>query len=274
MSSLGGLVTAIGGATGDKGTYSLLDLTKSQPIQGALDSLISNYTGQTAQDSTDLNQFIKNWVSGQGQAQQNTGEETQAIDRYYNGDVARQLADLRAQQSQLGNQSVAQALAYQRGNQNRSLVAGGGGGGSYTNRLALDTAGNLNLQNALLNVGQERSDVNAVNTAQTNLVGQRQSLANALAQRPLVPAQASQDILGGNIQDLNQLTAISNANNMFGAQYNPSMAEYGGQITGDVMGGGGGGGAGGAAFYNPNTGGWSGSPGPTGGGGGGGGGSL
>ena len=253
MSALGSVVTAIGGATGDQGSYSLDTLTKNQGIQSALNNLIGSYNSQVSNDSTDLNSYIKNYLAGTNQATQNTAQETGAIDRYYNGDVARQLAGLRAQQSQLGNQSVAQALAYQRGNQNRALVTGGGGDNSYDNRIGIGTAANLNLANNLQNLTQQRSDINQVDQSQLALAGQRNNLADALAARSLVPAQAGQNMLASETQDLSALPAISNANNLFGAQYNPSMAEYGGQITSGMFGaagqaagssGGGGGGGG------------------------------
>ena len=179
MSALGSVVTAIGGATGDKGSYSLDTLTKNQGIQSALNNLIGSYNSQVSNDSTDLNSYIKNYLAGTNQATQNTAQETGAIDRYYNGDVARQLAGLRAQQSQLGNQSVAQALAYQRGNQNRALVTGGGGDSSYDNRIGIGTAANLNLANNLQNLAQQRSDINQVDQSQLALAGQRNNLADA-----------------------------------------------------------------------------------------------
>lgn len=236
MSALGSVVTAIGGATGDQGSYSLDTLTKNQGIQSALNNLIGSYNSQVSNDSTDLNSYIKNYLAGTNQATQNTAQETGAIDRYYNGDVARQLAGLRAQQSQLGNQSVAQALAYQRGNQNRALVTGGGGDNSYDNRIGIGTAANLNLANNLQNLTQQRSDINQVDQSQLALAGQRNNLADALAARSLVPAQVGQSMLSAEGQDLNGITGISNANNLFGVQYNPSMADYGGQITGGMFG--------------------------------------
>lgn len=237
MSTLGSFISDIGGATGDKGTYSPVDVVKSQPLQGNIDQLISQYQNQIGLDSSSLSDYIKNYMAGNTAARQQAGQETTAIDRYYNGDVARQLADLRAQQAQLGNQSVAQALAYQRGNMNRSLVGGGGGAGnSYLSRLGLNTAADLNLQNNLALLGQNRADINQVNQGQLGLIGQRTAIANALAARPLAPAQAGQQFAGWESGDLNSLVNASNNNNLFGARYNPSQAEWGGAITNSGVG--------------------------------------
>lgn len=237
MSAISSVFTGIGALQHNYGTYSPVDVTKDTGIQSSLGSLINQYQGQQAQDSTDLGSYIKQYLAGNNQAAQNTGQESSAINRYYNGDVARQLADLRAQQSQLGNQSVAQALAYQRGNANRAMVAGGGGGdNSYNNRIGVGTAANLNLANNLALLGQNRADINQVNQGQLSLVGQRNSLADALAARTLTPDQVANQNLAAQAGVLSGLTGISNANNLYGARYNPSASDAGAMIGGGLGG--------------------------------------
>lgn len=235
MSALGTVGESIAQLAGSTGNYSLTDLVKNQPIQSGIDSAISQYNSTTANDSTDLNTFIKNYLAGNRAATKDTAQETSAIDRYYNGDVDQALSNLRANQLQLGNQAVNFGIASNRGNVNRSLVSGGGGGdNSYDNRIGINTGANLNLANETAVNNQARADYNQVLQGQLGLVGQRTNLANALAGRALVPAQTGQAMLGSEISNLTGIENANNNNNMFGAKYNPTTLESVGSLIGGL----------------------------------------
>ena len=264
MSSFGSVLSGIGMATGEKGSYSLTDLTKSQPIQSGLDKLISDYGSQQAKDSTTLSQYIRDYLSGNPTARKNTAEESSAVNRYYNGDVERQLAAMRGHQATLGQEAVNRAIAEHRGNINRAVMGGGGAGdSSYLNRIGTGMAADYNLKNQMDLLNQERGDYNAVNQAQLGLAGRRTQLADAYLGRQLVPMQMGQQNMGWDIGTLASLQNIMNANHMYGAQYNPSMADAGAAIASGVggtimkgagmMGGMGGGGGGGAPTLPKGT---------------------
>ena len=237
MSSLGSMVTAIGGALGQRGNYSLVDLVKNKPIQSNLNTLIGDYGTQVSKDSTDLNSYIKDYLSKTPQATKWGGQEQSAVDRFYNGDVEAQLAGLRANQANLGNQAVAQGLAYQRGNMNRASMTGAGGDNSYLTRTGVGVGTDVNLQNELANLGQERADVGYTNEMPLKLAGERTAIGDTLSSRLLTPVQARQQDLGYDVSTLGNLSKVQDSNNMYGAQYNPSMGEYFGDAVSGFMGG-------------------------------------
>ena len=231
MSAFGGVMSGIGMATGEHGTESLVYLVKNKPIQSSLDDLISQYKSNTSADSTDLNSYIQNYLSQAPQAAKQTGQETGAIGSFYSGDVANTLAGYRAQQSQLGDLAVQQALAQNRGMMNRSTMGGGSGDSSWNNRYGIGVDSGLNLNNDLANLNQSRQDYSSVLNGQIGNAGRRQALQDALTQRGLVPMQARQGMMGADASELSGLTSLNNANNMFGARYNPSMADAGSAIA-------------------------------------------
>lgn len=237
MSSLGGIVSSMGAMSGDKGSYSGVDVVKSPKIQGLWDSLIGNYQSQMANDSTSLNQYIKDYLAGNPDARKNTAQETGAINRYYNGDVERQLAAMRGNQATLGQEAVNRAIAEHRGNINRAVMGGGGGGdSSYLNRIGTGMAADYDLKNRMDLLNQERGDYNAVNAAQLGLTGKRTALADAYTGRQLVPMQLGQQNFGWDTGMLQSLQGINNANNQYGVIYNPSQTELAGNVTSAVGG--------------------------------------
>ncbi len=226
----------IGALLGHKGSNSLTDLTKSQPIQSSLDDLISQYKSNVSTDSSDLSSFLSNYLKQTPQATKFANEETGAIGGFYNGDVAQTLAKYRAQQGQLGDLAVSRALAQNRGNMNRSVLGGGGSGdSSWNNRYGLNVASGLNYNNDLNLLDKARGDYSTVLQGQISLAGQRQALQDALMRRGLVPSQTRQAFLGNEEANLNNIASINNANHMYGVQYNPSKWELAGNVVNDTI---------------------------------------
>jgi hypothetical protein len=235
MSALGNLVGDIGAAAGQRGSTSMKTYTKNPKIQSSLGDLIDTYNTNVKSDSGDLSAFIQNYLKQTPQATAYTGEETGAIGKFYNGDVARQLAEYRAQRSQLGDLAVQQALAQNRGNMNRSVLGGGGAGdSSWNNRYGIGVASQLDLQNNLANLDLARGDYNTVLQGQIGMVGRRQALEDALLQRQLTPMQMRQSLLGTDVSQLGSLANVNNLNTQYAYQYNPSGWETAGNFVGDL----------------------------------------
>lgn len=235
MSSLGNAIGDIGALTGSNGSTKQLSFTRNPQLQQSLGTLIGNYNTTASANRADLNSYISDFLSNKGTMTANTGQETSAINRFYNGDVARQLAELEAQQSQLGDRAVSQGLAYARGGLNRSIAGGGGGAdSSYLNRATLGTATDINLQNDQNLLNQRRGDVMYLNQMPVQLAGQRNALLNATAGYDLLPVQARQNEVGWEAGVLNSLMGANNANNAYAYQYQPSNWQLAGNLVGDL----------------------------------------
>ena len=257
MSSIGGIVTSMGAAAGDSGQTSVLNHAKNAKIQSGLDDLIGQYGKYASSDSTSLDNFISNYLktapATNAANAADTAQENDAIGGYYNGDVANTLAGFRARQSQFGNQAVEQALAQNRGNMNRSVLGGGGSGdSSWQKREGIGVASQLDLQNAMNILNQERSDYGTVLGGEVSNAGRRMALNNALTnsnvQSQMLPAELRQQLMGYNLNDLLGLSNINNANEMYATKYSPSQTELAGGVSNAVFGGGGGGGMGGGGM--------------------------
>lgn len=234
MSSIGNLVGDLGAAFGDEGHNSVESLVKNPQLQSRLDANLSQYDKTRDTSSKALDQYIADFLAGNKTASSRAGQEQAVIDRYYNGDVERSLADLRTRKSAASNQALARALGYMTAAQNRDQITRTGTGSSYDRQLALKTGADLNLSNLLDNLNQERSDWNFVQGNQLGLVGKRTGLADALAARDLVPSGAMQANLGWNMDTLNKLLGLDQSNKFYSVKYNPSGSEMAGNIIGDV----------------------------------------
>lgn len=234
MSALGDLIGDIGAAAGDTGKNTVERLTKNRDIQTQLDASLKDYTKTKTASSLALDQYIKDYLSGGAAAKTRTAQETGAIDRYYNGDVERQLAELRTRRAQAGDEALRRSLGYMTRTMNSDRLTGSSGGGSYDRQLALRMGGDLNLQTMLDNLNQERADQEYLRQSQLGLAGRRTGMADALALRDLVPANAMKSELGWNLGTLGDITKLDQMNNFYGVKYNPSASEMAGNITGDV----------------------------------------
>lgn len=234
MSSLGDLIGSVGAAFGDTGHNSVERLTKNPAIQTRLDALGDDYDKTKTASSLALDKYIADYLAGGAAAKTRTGQETSTIDRYYNGDVERQLASLRARQSQAGDDALNRSLAYMTRSMNSDRIMGSGGGGSYDRQLALRTGGDMSLQALMANLNQERADQEYLRQSQLGLAGRRTAMDDALAMRQLVPSQAMKSELGWNLGTMGGMTQLDQLNNFYGVKYNPSGSEMAGDIVGDV----------------------------------------
>ena len=249
------MIGAIGSLLGAKeGTYSTLRLTKNPALEAFNLSNQSDYSKTHNEAAAGLDQYIKDFLAGNKAAGDRTGQEIGAVNRYYNGDVERQLADLRARSGQASQDALNRSLGYMTANQNRSAIGGAGGDSSYNRQLGIKTGADMSLATTMQNLAQQRADEEYMRQNQLGLAGRRTGMADTLAARDLVPGQQSMALQDWNTGAVGRLLSNDQSNNMYAAKYNKSTMEKlddvekeMGSMLGGLTGGSYGGGGGGAA---------------------------
>lgn len=236
LAAIAGIGLAANSAFGKKGKNQLVSLVKNPNIQERLNDNLGEYDTTKAASSQALDQYIKDFLAGGKTATARSQQEQGAFDRYYNGDVERRLADLRARDAAAGQQAVDRSLAYMTRGQSADRIGGAGGGASsYDRRMALNTGADINLQSLLRNLGQERSDMTNLWNAQTNYAGRRTALADADLARILMPSQMQKNELAWSNSTIGDLLNLYNTNQMFGVEYKPSTSEKIGEFGNSLM---------------------------------------
>lgn len=276
-SAIGAVMGGLKSASKGTGKNVVESLVKNPQLQTRLDASLGDYDQAKSASSLALDDYIRQFLSGSATATARAGQEQGVVDRYYNGDVDRALAELRTKQASASDLALQRALGYSTRSMNLDRIMGGGGGdSSYNRQLALRTSGDMNLNSLLQNLAQERADQEYVRQSQLGLAGRRTAIADADLARLLVPSNAQKAELGWNLGTMGNLLSLDQANKFYGVKYKPSGFERGvdiasgvlggaaGGAMGDYSGGGGGGitnmfgGGGGGAQANPGGVNWSG----------------
>ncbi len=235
MSSLGDAVgQQINWFTGKEGKNEVEMLVKNRALQGRLNKTLGDYDTTKTASNLALEDYIKQYLAGGSTATARSNQEQGVVDRYYNGEIERRLADLRTRRAQVSKDALARSMGYAFRNQNADRILGAGGPSSYDRQLALKTGADLDIQSAMENLALERGDFDYLNRSQLALMGQRTGMADALAGRALVPAQARKAEMGWNLDALRQMIALDQANKFYGVKYDPSVGEEIGQHVGDL----------------------------------------
>lgn len=219
MGGVGGIIRSLSGTP----KVSVTRQVKNKTLGPLIDSAIGQYsTNKTATD-TALSDYISKYLANAPTATANTTQESGAISQFYNGDMANQLAALRASRSAAVNSAADVAAAQATRGVNASQLGNEGSGSSYNTRLAIGATAPIRVQAAVDNANQERSDLGYVTQNQLALTGQRNQLANTQAAYGLVPEQVRQQVYGQDIGNLGKLTALDQANTFYGLQQAPNM---------------------------------------------------
>lgn len=235
MSSLGDAIgQQANWLTGDEGKYEVQSLVKNRALQGRLNDTLGDYDTTRSASSKALDQYIKDYLAGSATATARSKQEQNVIDRYYNGDIENQLSDFRRRRSDASRQALERALGYAQRNRNLSQIGQAGGGSSYDRQLALKTGADLNLQALMDNLNAERGDWDWLNRTQLGLAGQRTAMADALAARGMMPANARKANLGWDLSTLGDMIRLDQANKFYGVKYKPTTGEEIGQHVGDL----------------------------------------
>jgi hypothetical protein len=218
-----GLVGGILRATGSQ-DVNVVSKVKNPQIQGQIDRSLGDLNANRAGEQAGLDDYISKYLANTANAERQTGQETGAIDKFYNGDMANQLSQLRAsRQKAVGDAAdvaAKQGLRSAAGN----LVAGDGGGGSYASRLAMGATIPVKTQAALDNANQERADLNYLTTNQVNLAGARTGMQDTLAARGLMPSSARAAVYSRDLNQLGQATNLDQANKFYGLKKDSNTA--------------------------------------------------
>lgn len=217
----------MGGFTGlfDRPAPQVTSLTKNRTIGSYNQGLLGQYGDIQSGASGALNSYIRKYLANTKAAETQTGQETSAIDRFYNGDMANTLAALRAKRAGAINSAadvgVQQALRSVAGN----AVAEQGGPSSYERRLAIGATTPIRVNAAVDQANQERSDLDYTTGNQINLAGARGRLGDTLASRALEPTRAGEAMISGEVGALGPLVSIDQANKFYGISQKPGILD-------------------------------------------------
>lgn len=218
MSAIGGLIR------GTPDDPHVISQTKDPALQSAIDAYLTQYKTNAPSNASDLDSFISVYQAQQGAAENNAGQESANIDRFYNGDVSSELAGLRQQASSARSAAGKQALDYALRGRNSSLLSGGAtGDSSYNTRLGIKEGNDILIQNALADSADQRKDMSYLEQARLALTGKRQAINDAVMQRLLVPAQARNAAMAANASQLGSFQQLNNTNKFYGLKQDPNV---------------------------------------------------
>lgn len=219
MGAVGGVLRATSGPP----SVSTVSSVKNPALQANIDAAIGGFGDYVNQGNAAFANYLSQWNAGQPGAAARTGQEIGALDQFYNGGMANQLAQLRAQRARamtnaadVASQQAIRAL-------NASRVTGQGGLSSYNQRLAMANLTPIRVQAALDDANQARADLGYLTQNQIGLAGQRQGMANQLAGYGLVPTQQRLAMLQGQAGYLGMLGNLDQQNKFYGLQQKPNM---------------------------------------------------
>lgn len=241
--------------------FDTLRNTKNGALEGQIGGLISRYGSNQTANQANLDSFINKYMSGNAAADSRTVQEIGAVDDYYDGGIAKSMAAMRARRAEAreaaSNRAVNEALR----DRNLGRIGEDAGDGSYNKRMAIKANRDIRVDGALEDSNLERQDFGELERARMGLLGARTGLADANAQRQLVPNQARREDMAANMKELGYLGELDRGNNFYGLQQKKSGldkwadaldgvtgqvqndASMLGSVYGAAQGGGGGGGA-------------------------------
>lgn len=192
--------------------------TKSPEIAAQIQKLLGQYNNLGALDPT--KEISDAMAASNGDYQRYLSQDTGAVDKWFNGDVEKALATLRAERGQAYKGATGQAL----NNLSRILSLdqmGQGGAGtvgtsSYTQKQGLDTAAQLAVQEALDAATQGRTDLMTVLGGQQQNLGTRANLTTQDITRRLLPSQTGANWFQTLIQGLAPIAQLQLANTFYG----------------------------------------------------------
>lgn len=271
------VVSLLDAIQGDK-TFSTVSNVKSDKIADLLAGLYEADKNATNQNEWSIGDLTKKWFATQGERQQQARQEMAALDRFYTGDLANELAGIRAKRRSAFTDATDRALAGITRNKNLGLLGGDSSGGSYANRIALGLGRDAEISAALDAVNQEKSDLNYLTGNQINLAGRRGQIGDAAYLRGLMPGQLRSQEVSRRIGNLGMMDSIDKSNTFYGLKQDRSTLDQVGEVAaalyqayqeyqqmgspgmgggmggmGGMMGGGGGGGGGGGSPSQANA---------------------
>lgn len=217
----------MGGFTGlfDRPDPETAVLVKNPALQGYIDTATRNYGALTKAGDAGLDAYIQKFLAGQGAAERTAGQETGAVDEFYNGTMANRLADLRARRMASVN-AAADVASNQaiRGLKSNRLV-GDGSGSSYAQRVATGALAPIRTGAAVDAANAERGDLDYLTGNRINLAGARTRIADTLAGRELTPYNTRLAMSKDNTGVLSGIIQQDQANKFYGIKQKPGLLD-------------------------------------------------
>lgn len=222
LGTMGGILRAAKGPP----DYKTVSSVKNQAIAGANTGLLNDFSTSGEGQNQAFNDYIARYMANQPGAEKATGQEVGSIDQFYNGAMANQLAQLRAQRGQAMTRAAQLASQQALGSLNRSKVASQGGSSSYNARMAQGALTPIQVQAALDDANQSRADLGYITQNQLGLAGRRNAMnaSQAEASSGLIPQQQRLAALKDRTGVLSGITNIDQANTFYGLQQDPNVA--------------------------------------------------
>ncbi len=211
----GGLADVIGAFAPER-EYKTLRNTKNSALESLIQGLTSDYSTGKAKNAGDIEEFSQLFSSLAPQRQERTASDIGALDRYYNGDMARVLAGLRAQRGKALSDALNVDKLTALGQIKANSLIRPGGDGSYNRAITTKAIAPLMARYAVSDADAARGDLGFLEQMRVGNLGKRNALADAGAMASLVPMgvrNAESSRLGSSLA---QLLGLDQANNFYG----------------------------------------------------------
>jgi len=209
--------------------------TKSPGIASRENALLGDFDSNRTAGQAALGDYISKYLAGSADAGKRTEEEMAPLNRLYDGGFETDQAGLRARRLSAATDMNKWRSGFAQATANRSMVGSDGSGGTYRDRLLAGVVLPYQLQAQVQDADQASQDYYRRLGLQTGMAGTRQGMADTLAQRSLVPATARQQMFGANAGNLGSLTAIDEANNIYGVQQKTTGMQRWGKFLNDLQ---------------------------------------
>jgi len=227
---MGSMITAFQGNP----TFSTLTNVKNPGLNKQINSAAAGAGTLNSNAQASLADYITKYMGGLPAAQQRTNQEVASVDSLYNGGMAQQLAALRAAQMSATNAAANVATQQALRGLNAGRLGEQGAGSSYDARMAIGALQPIAVQAALTNAGQARTDLGTLTGLQLGNLGVAQGLANQQAAYGMQPVSAAEAVYGQNLNNLNGLAGLYNANDIYGVQQNKTTLDEIGNFFGGM----------------------------------------
>lgn len=258
MGSSGNMIKAFEGDPNSE-DFNSIRVVKNPGIESANSANLASYNASLEGNQNDIAAYTAKILGLQKSKDAETGMQTTALDRLYNGSLGRQLAaqnaTLMSARRNLADRAVSQASAR---NKLSNLKMGGGDSG-YLRSLYSKDAGDILSKADLEDALNQQESTKYLTGLQLGNIGRAQALQEANAASTLLPMQARNAELARRTAAVGGIGSVDLANTNYGLVKKRSGLERWGDFTnalgqtimdaasvyGSVMGaGGGGGGAG------------------------------
>lgn len=211
----GGLGTIIGAFAGEP-KFDVKRNVKNDQIQDLIYQLMEAEKNAGFSNEWSITDLTKKFYATQGERQNQAKQEVGTLDRFYNGAIADELAQIRQARKAAYRDATDRAVSGINRGRNLGLLAGDVAGSSYLDRIALGQARDAEITGALDDVNQQKQDLNWLTGNQVNLAGRRGQIADSALMRILVPSQLRSQEVARKAGMFGAINALDKSNTFYG----------------------------------------------------------